>query len=51
LVLSLPALCVVVFVVLKIREIMTSSYKIAVIGGTGKSGSYLLQELFSNNFR
>ena len=29
---------------------MNSSYKIAVIGGTGKSGSYLLQELFSNNF-
>ncbi len=30
---------------------MTSSYKIAVIGGTGKSGSYLIQELFSNNFQ
>ena len=30
---------------------MTSSYKIAVIGGTGKSGSYLLQELFSNQFK
>jgi uncharacterized protein YbjT (DUF2867 family) len=29
---------------------MNSSYKIAVIGGTGKSGSYLIQELFSNNF-
>lgn len=30
---------------------MTSSYKIAVIGGTGKSGSYLIQELFSNHFQ
>jgi nucleoside-diphosphate-sugar epimerase len=39
------------FVVYKIRKIMTSSYKIAVIGGTGKSGSYLIQELFSNNLK